>query len=73
MTDLKFIAEDVKLRQSINSETFLEGSKFLDSLGTAQMVKQIENTVMKTTKDATSTLAEQSGEEPSLTDDEMKA
>jgi hypothetical protein len=73
MTDLKFIAEDVKLRQSINSATFLEGSKFLDSLGTAQIVKQIDDTVMKTTKDATSTLAEQSGEESFLIDVEMKA
>jgi hypothetical protein len=67
------IAQDVKLRRSIKSATLQESSKFLDTLGTAQMEKQIQDTVMKISKENASTLAEQSGVEPSMTDDEMKS
>jgi hypothetical protein len=67
------IAQDVKLRRSIKNATLQESSKFLDTLGTAQMEKQLQDTVMKISKDNASTLAEQSGVEPSMTDDEMKS
>ena len=67
------IAQDVKLRKSIKTAALQESSKFLDTLGTAQMEKQIEDTVMKISKDNASTLAEQSGVEPSMTDGEMRS
>lgn len=67
------IAQDVKLRHSIKSAAIQESSKFLGVLGSAQMEKQIEETVIKISKDNASTLAEQSGVEPSLTDSEMKS
>jgi hypothetical protein len=35
------IAQDVKLRQSIKNSTLQVSSKLLDSIGTAQMEKQI--------------------------------
>lgn len=67
------IAQDVKLRHSIKSAALQESSKFLGALGSAQMEKQIEETVIKISKDNASALAEQSGVEPSLTDSEMKS
>lgn len=67
------IAQDVKLRASIKRAAFQESSKFLGVLGSAQMEKQIEEVVIKISKDNASTLAEQSGVEPSLTDGEMKS
>jgi hypothetical protein len=67
------IAQDVKLRHSIKSAALQESSKFLGALGSAQMEKQIEDTVIKISKDNASALAEQSGVEPSLTDSELKS
>jgi hypothetical protein len=67
------VAQDVKLRQSIKNSTIQQSSKLLDRMGTAQMEKQIEDSVMKMTKDNASILADQSGVEPSLTDDEMRS
>jgi hypothetical protein len=67
------VAQDVKLRQSIKSYTLQQSSKLLDSIGTAQMTKEIEDKVMKMTKGNASALAAQSGVEPSLTDNEIKS
>jgi hypothetical protein len=67
------IAQDVKLRHLIKSAAFQESSKFLGALGSAEMEKQIEETVIKVLKDNASALAEQSGVEPSLTDSELKS
>jgi hypothetical protein len=66
------VAEDVKLRQSIKSSTVRESSKFLTSLGTAHMEKQIEEKVLKVTRDNAALLLEQSGVQPTLTEGEMK-
>jgi hypothetical protein len=65
------IAQDAKLRQSIRSSALHESSKFLGNIDTAQMEKQIADTVTKMIKDNASTLTEQTGVEPSLTEDEM--
>jgi hypothetical protein len=65
------VAEDVTLRKSIKNSAIKE-LKLLDSIGTAQMTQEIENKVMKTTKANAELLAEQSGIEPSLTQDEIK-
>lgn len=67
------VAQDVKLRQLIKSSALQQSSKLLDSIGTAQMTKEIEDKVMKMTKDNASTLTAQSGVEPSLTDNEIKS
>ncbi|MGB7955381.1 MAG: hypothetical protein WCF23_15490 [Candidatus Nitrosopolaris sp.] len=65
------VAEDVTLRKFIKNSAMKE-SKLLDSIGTAQMTQEIENKVMKTNKANADLLAEQSGIEPSLTQDEVK-
>ncbi len=65
------VAQDVTLRKSIKNSAIKE-SKLLDSIGTAQMTQEIENRVMKATKANADLIAEQSGIEPSLTQDEIK-
>lgn len=67
------VAQDVKLRQSIKASTLQQSSKLLDSIGTAQMIKEIEDNMMKMTQHNASILTEQSGVEPSLTDNEIKS
>jgi hypothetical protein len=67
------VAQDVKLRQSIKASTLQQSSKLLDSIGTAQMTKEIEDKVMKMTQDNASMLTAQSGVETSLTDNEIKS
>lgn len=66
------VAQDGKLRKSIKNSVLQQSSKLLDSIGTAQMTKEIEEKVMKMTQDSASRLKEQSGVEPSLTDHELK-
>jgi hypothetical protein len=65
------VAQDVKLRESIKASTLQQSSKLLDSIGTAEMTKQIHDNVIKITKEKSSILAEQDGVEPSLTDTEI--
>jgi len=65
------VSEDVKLRQAIRKYV-IEESKLLDSIGTAQMGQQIEKNVLKVTREQQDILAEQTGVEPSLTEDEVK-
>ena len=67
------VAQDAKLRQSIKASTLQQSSKLLDSIGTAQMTKEIEDKVMKMTQDNASMLTAQNGVEPSLTDNEIKS
>ena len=63
--------EDVKLRQAI-LQYVIQESKLLGSIGTAQMEQQIEKTILKITKEQEKVLEEQTGVEPSLTEDEVK-
>lgn len=65
------VAHDTKLRKSIKNSV-LKDSKLLDSIGSAQMIKEIENKAINATKANADLLAEQSGIEPSLTDGEIK-
>jgi hypothetical protein len=65
------VANDVTLRKSIKNSALKESS-FLDSIGTAQMTQEIENKVTKMTADNANRLIEQSGIEPSLTDNDIK-
>jgi len=65
------VAEDVNLRQSIKNTTKKE-LKLLDDIGTVEMYKDIERKVTGLTKANADLLTEQSGIEPSLTDEEVR-
>ncbi|MDQ6866481.1 MAG: hypothetical protein M3044_21970, partial [Thermoproteota archaeon] len=65
------IAQDTKLRQSMRKSTIAE-SKFLDSIGSAEMEHEIENKVLLIAKKHSSEMVEESGIQASLTDDEMR-
>ena len=65
------IAEDSKLRQSIKASTRDE-LKLLDSIGISQVQREIERKVTAATKANAAILTQQSGIEPSLTDEEIQ-
>jgi hypothetical protein len=65
------VAEDSKLRQSIRNYAIKE-SRLLDSIGTAQMEQEIEKRVLALTKQNQDKLAEESGIQSSLTEEDMK-
>lgn len=65
------VSLDVGLRKSIR-KSVNEHSKFLDSIGSAQMGQEIQETVLKMTKGFSNQLAEDTGVESSLSEDEMK-
>jgi hypothetical protein len=65
------VSQDEKLRGSIRKYV-MEESNLLDSIGTAQMEQDIEKTVLKIAKEQQEVLTEQTGVEPSLTEDEVK-
>src|SRR5918997_1618206 len=65
------VSQDLALRQSIR-QSVKEQSKFLDSIGTAQMEGELQTRVLKTAKKASATMAEETGVESSMTEDEMK-
>lgn len=65
------VANDVKLRQLIRSSA-IDTSKLLGGIGTAQMQHEIEERVMKITKKKAEIIAQESGVDSSLTEDEMK-
>jgi CBS domain-containing protein len=64
-------AEDSKLRQSIRTFALKETS-LLDSIGMAQMEQEIEKRVLVLTKQNQDRMAEESGIQPSLTEEDMK-
>jgi hypothetical protein len=65
------IAQDSKLRQSIRVST-REELKLLDSIGVSEIQRETERKVIAMTKANAATLAQQSGVEPSLTDEEIQ-
>jgi hypothetical protein len=65
------VSQDLALRQSIR-QSVKEQSKLLDSMGTAQMESELQTRVLKTAKKASDTLAEETGVEASMTEDDMK-
>jgi hypothetical protein len=64
------IAEDSRLRQSIRAST-REELKLLDSIGISQLQREIERKVTAATKANAAILTQQSGIEPSLSDEEI--
>jgi hypothetical protein len=64
------VAHDVKLRQLIKNSAIKE-SKLLDSMASAQMAQDLQNNIMSLTKENAQRMEQQSGTEPSLTDDDI--
>lgn len=65
------VSEDSKLRHSIRSLAIKE-SRLLDSIGTAQMEQEIQKRVLELTKRSQNMMAEETGVQSSLTDDDVK-
>jgi len=65
------ISQDATLRQLIRKSA-IEQSKLLDSIGTAQMSQEIEKIVLRIAKDNQSSLADQTGVQSSIAEDDMK-
>jgi hypothetical protein len=65
------VSQDLTLRQSIR-ESVKEQSKFLESMGTAQMEAELQNRVLTTAKKASDSMEEETGLESSMTEDDMK-
>jgi hypothetical protein len=66
------VSQDTALRQSIRNSV-KEQSKLLDSIGTAQMEKEMLTRVMTLTRKAADTMTEKTGIEATMTEDDMKA
>ena len=64
------VAEDSKLRQSIRNYAIKE-SRLLDSIGTAEMQREIEKRVIALTKQNQDKMAEETGIQSSLTEEDM--
>jgi MFS family permease len=65
------VGEDSRLRQSIRNYAMKE-SRLLDSIGTAEMQRDIEKRVITLTKQNQDRMAEESGIQSSLTEEDMK-
>lgn len=65
------VAHDVKLRQLVR-RSLEKDSNFLNSIGNAQMMQELENKILDITKKNSDILEEKSGEEPSMTNEEIK-
>jgi hypothetical protein len=66
------VSEDSKLRQTIRSLT-AKDPKLLESIGTAHMVQEIQKRVIILTKQNQDRMAEESGIQSSLTEEDMKS
>jgi hypothetical protein len=65
------IAHDVKLRQLVRNSV-IKDSGFLNSMGNAQMIGELEDKVLRIKKKYSDVLEEKSGEESSMSDEEIK-
>ena len=65
------VSEDLKLRQSIRNFAIKE-SRLLDSIGTSHMEQEIQRRVLTLTKQSQIRMAEETGIQSSLSDDDVK-
>jgi hypothetical protein len=65
------VSEDMALRQSIR-KSVLEQSKLLDSIGSAQMERELQTRVLTVAKKASDIMAKENGVEAPMTEDDMK-
>ena len=66
------VSEDSKLRQSIRKATILESTKFLDSIGTAEMVQEIERKVVSMTTASKINIENETRVSSSLDEEDMR-
>jgi hypothetical protein len=66
------VSQDIVLRQSIRKSVMDQRSQLLDSIGTAQMEKELQGRVLMVAKKATETIEEETGVASSMTEDDMK-
>lgn len=64
------VAHDVRLRQFIKNST-LKQSRLLDGIASAQMAQDLQNKIISVTKENAHIMEQESGTQPSLTDDDM--
>jgi hypothetical protein len=64
------VAQDDTLRRSIKKS--VKDMKFLESIGTAQMEQELQKRVLTIAKENSDVMTEETGVQPSLTEDEMK-
>jgi hypothetical protein len=65
------VSQDLTLRQSIRKSVTSQ-AKLLDSIGTAQMESELQRRVLTVAKKASGDMAEKTGVEASMTEDEIK-
>ena len=66
------VSQDMTLRKSIR-KSVMEQSKLLDSIGSAEMEREVQKQVLTVAKKASAAMADKSGVEASLKEDEMKS
>jgi hypothetical protein len=64
------VAQDETLRRSIRKS--VKDMKFLEGIGTAQMEQELQKKVLTIAKENSDVMTEETGVQPSLTEDEMK-
>jgi hypothetical protein len=64
------VAQDQVLRRSIRKS--VKDMKFLESIGTAQMEQELQKRVLTISKENSDVMTEETGVQPSLTEDEMR-
>jgi hypothetical protein len=66
------VSQDMALRQSIRKSVMVEQSKLLDSIGSAQMERELQTRVLIVAKKASDIMAKETGVEAPMTEDDMK-
>jgi hypothetical protein len=66
------VSQDMALRQSIRKSVMVEQSKLLDSIGSAQMERELQTRVLTVAKKASDIMAKETGVEAPMTEDDMK-
>ena len=66
------VSQDMALRQSIKKSLIEESSKLLDSIGSAQMERELQTRVLTVAKKASDIMAKETGVEAPMTEDDMK-
>ena len=68
---LEIISQDLTLRKTIRKSE-IEQSKLLDSIGTAQMERELQTSVLTIAKKTSDEMKENSGIEASLSEDDIR-
>jgi hypothetical protein len=65
------VSQDIAVRKSIR-KSVLEQSSLLDSIGSAQMERELQTRVLTVAKKASDIMAKETGVEAPMTEDDMK-